>query len=434
MKQRKSVALMATALGFSLVLAGCASTSTSEEPASDAPAAEAPAEEAPAEEAPAAEAPATEAAAAPECTEPVLIGAAMAQTGFMAPFDAPALETARIAVDKINAEGGVNGCQLVLEAVDTETNPDKGAQIATELVSKGAKMLLVTCDYDVNAKSSQVAQDAGVLVVAPCVGDTIMGPDAGLTLGFSLGSAVPGEAAIMAEYAYETFGPKAALFKDMSIKYTQSQCKAFEQRWTELGGSIVAAPEFSQTPEGTLAAPVTAQVSEIKKASPDVVALCSYPGGGAEALAALRSGGVDVPTISGFGMDGAFWLGAVPDLSNFYFVTYASVFGDDPNTKVQDLLAAFKEKTGQDAATSGLITGASSVEAFKIAAEQAGSFDGAALAQALESFSNVDLTAGPTSFSPELHVNVTRPMAVMQIQDGKHSFIEYTTAEKPVLN
>lgn len=425
MRNRRTAGVLAAVASAALVLAGCASTTDSAE---DTTAQETVAEETATEET------AAEEEAAAECAEPILVGAAMAQTGFMAPFDAPALETARIAVDKINTEGGILGCEVVLEAVDTETNPDKGAQIATDLISQGADLLLVTCDYDVNAKSSQVAQDAGVVVIAPCVGDTIMGPDAGLTLGFSLGSAVPGEAAIMAEYAFENFGPNAALFKDMSIKYTQNQCTVFEERWTQLGGEIVVAPEFSQTPEGSLAAPVTAQVQEIRNANPDVVALCSYPGGGAEAAAALRNGGVEAPIVSGFGMDGAFWLGAVPDLSDFYFVTYASVFGDDPNPKVQELLATFAERTGSPAATSGLVTGASTIEAFKIAAEQAGTTDGAAVAAALEAFDNVDLTAGPTSFSPELHVNVTRPMAVMQIQDGGHSFIEYRAAEQPILN
>ena len=52
------------------------------------------------------------------CSKPVLIGAAMAQTGFMAPFDGPALTTAQIAVTKINVAGGVNGCKLKLVAVD----------------------------------------------------------------------------------------------------------------------------------------------------------------------------------------------------------------------------------------------------------------------------------------------------------------------------
>ena len=422
MKNRRAAGILAVAASLSLVLAGCASTTDSaEETTAETTAAETATEEV-AEE------------VAEECTEPILIGSAMAQTGFMSPFDVPALDTARIAIDATNAAGGVLGCQLELIEVDGESNPDKGAQIATDLIDQGAQLMLVTCDYDINAKASQVAQDAGVLVIAPCVGDTIMGPDAGLTLGFSLGSAVPGEAAIMAEWAFEEFGPKASLFKDMSIKYTQNQCKVFEERWTQLGGEIVSAPEFSQTQQGSLAAPVTAQVKEIKDSNPDVVALCSYPGGGAEAAAALRAGGVETPVVSGFGMDGAFWLGAVPDLSNFYFVTYASVFGDDPNPKVTELLSAYKSLTGSDAATSGLVTGASSIEAFALAAEQAGSTNGADLAAALEAFDNVELTAGPTSFSPQLHVNVTRPMAVMQVQDGSHSFIEYRAAEQPILN
>jgi branched-chain amino acid transport system substrate-binding protein len=371
--------------------------------------------------------------AALDCAEPILIGAAMAQTGFMAPFDAPALATAQIAVDKINAAGGISGCQVVLEAVDTETNPDKGQQIATDLVAKGAKMLLVTCDYDINAKSSQVANDAGVLVVAPCVGSTAMGPDNGLDLGYSMGSAVPGEAAIMAEYAYENLGQTVTLFKDMSIAYTTSQCDAFETRFKELGGTVKSTQQFSQTQAGALDKPVTAQVANAKKDAAAVIALCSYPGGGAQALAAIRNAGVNTPVISGFGLDGAFWLGAVPNLSNFYTVTYASVFGDDPNPKVVELLAAYKEKTGQDAATGGLITGASTIEAFKLAVERAGSVDGAALAAEFNKFNNEDLTAGPTSFSEDLHVNVTRPMAVITVEGGKHKFIEYRAAQKPVL-
>ena len=165
MKRTKAAGILAVAASLSLVLAGCASTSTSSEAPAATESAAAPAEAAPSEAAP---------TAAAECTEPIIIGSAMAQTGFMSPFDVPALDTARIAIDKANAEGGVLGCQLELVAVDGETNPDKGAQIATDLISQGAKMLLVTCDYDINAKASQVAQDAGVLVIAPCVGDTML--------------------------------------------------------------------------------------------------------------------------------------------------------------------------------------------------------------------------------------------------------------------
>ena len=163
MKNRRAAGILAVAASLSLVLAGCASTTDSaEETTAETTAAETAAEETSAEE------------VAEECTEPILVGSAMAQTGFMSPFDVPALDTARIAIDATNAAGGVLGCQLELIEVDGETDPDKGAQIATDLIDQGAQLLLVTCDYDINAKASQVAQDAGVLVIAPCVGDTIM--------------------------------------------------------------------------------------------------------------------------------------------------------------------------------------------------------------------------------------------------------------------
>ena len=96
-----------------------------------------------------------------------------------------------------------------------------------------------------------------------------------------------------------------------------------------------------------------------------------------------------------------------------------------------DLLAAFQTKTGGPAGTSGLITGASSVEAFALAATRAASFDGKALAGEMEKFKNEDLTAGPTSFDATLHVNVSRPMAVLKITDGKDAFVEYRAAQKP---
>ena len=365
------------------------------------------------------------------CKKPVLIGAAMAGTGFMAPFDGPALETAKIAVSRLNKSGGIDGCKVVLKFVDTGTNPDKGQQIATQFVAEGAKLLLVTCDADINLKSAQVGEKAGVLVIAPCVGSTAMGPDNGLKLGYSLGSAVPGEAAIMAEYAYASLGKTATLFKDMSIAYTTSQCDAFAKRFKELGGTVKSTQEFNQTQAGALDKPVTAQVAAAKTDAAGVIALCSYPGGGAEALGAIRAGGIKTPVISGFGMDGNFWAGAVPNLSNHYVVTYASVHGDDTNAKVRSILAAFKKATGSAAATSGLITGAAAVEAFALAAKRAGSTDGKKLAAEMDKFKNENLTAGATSFSPTLHVNVSRPMAILKTTNGKTKLVKYAAAKKP---
>ena len=130
-------------------------------------------------------------------------------------------------------------------------------------------------------------------------------------------------------------------------------------------------------------------------------------------------------------MDGNFWAGAVPNLSNHYVVTYASVHGDDTNAKIRSILAAFKKATGTSAATSGLITGAAAVEAFALAAKRAGSTDGKKLAAEMDKFNNENLTAGPTSFTPSLHVNVSRPMAILKTTNGKTKLVKYAAAKKP---
>ena len=44
----------------------------------------------------------------------------------------------------------------------------------------------------------------------------------------------------------------------------------------------------------------------------------------------LRSLGVDTPVLNSWAGDGNYWVPHDPQVTNYYFVTYASVFGDDP--------------------------------------------------------------------------------------------------------
>jgi branched-chain amino acid transport system substrate-binding protein len=53
---------------------------------------------------------------------PIVIGWAFDAKGQMAPFDGPALATAKIRVREINAQGGVNGRKLRLDTCDTQDN------------------------------------------------------------------------------------------------------------------------------------------------------------------------------------------------------------------------------------------------------------------------------------------------------------------------
>ena len=77
---------------------------------------------------------------------PIKIGMAIAQSGFVAPYDEGPAKGAEMAVDEINAKGGVLGHPLKLIYGDTKSERTQGTSTALELLSQGAQVMVVTCD------------------------------------------------------------------------------------------------------------------------------------------------------------------------------------------------------------------------------------------------------------------------------------------------
>jgi hypothetical protein len=68
------------------------------------------------------------------------------------------------------------------------------------------------------------------------------------------------------------------------------------------------------------------------------------------------------------------------------------------------------------------------VQAIQQAIEGAdGSTDGQALADQLQTFDNNTDLLLPTTFTDQYHITLSRTLRIMQIQDGKTSFVEEVT-------
>ncbi|HVR78006.1 MAG TPA: ABC transporter substrate-binding protein [Acidimicrobiia bacterium] len=363
----------------------------------------------------------------PITEEPIVIGAAIDQTGFMAPFDGPAIVAAQIKVDEINAAGGVNGSQLELRVVDTQLDPEQTTSAAIDMLDAGAAVLLVTCDVDFATPAVQEALNAQVLAVAPCIGTDQMGPvrfgDQG-ELAFSFGNVAQDEGAVMAEFAIDQGWMNAAVAKDNLIVYFQNVVDAFTARYEELGGTVSIQEEFTNG-DGTIGS----VVSTVANSGVDVI-VTSTAFDDMPALAqGVRSLGDDTPMLCSWSCDGAYWI--PEDLSNFYLVTFASVFGDDPSSEVNDLIAAMEEVTGQPPATGGFITGAATIEAIAAAIMETGGTDGPTLAAHLLTLDDFPTITGPISFSADFHTVFGREYRVLVVQDGQHSLVETRQATSP---
>ena len=92
---------------------------------------------------------------------------------------------------------------------------------------------------------------------------------------------------------------------------------------------------------------------------------------------------------------------------------YGSLFGDDPDRKVNDF-----------------VTGHAVVEASAIAVERAGTFDTDAVGAELNKFQDEPCVVGKTSFLSELPINVKRPMVITEATTGKPTSLGLFGAEK----
>jgi branched-chain amino acid transport system substrate-binding protein len=363
---------------------------------------------------------------------PIMVGAAIDQTKLMKFFDGPALAAAQIRADQINAEGGVDGRNIEFQVQNTRLDPARTKAAAVDLIDQGADIMWVTCDVDWATPSTQEGIQAGLLTVAPCIGTDQMGPkrfgEDG-KLAFSYGNVAQDEGAALAELANQKGWKSANVVTDKSIAYTQNVCQAFEQRFTDLGGEIAGKESFTEG-DGT----INNVVSSVNDSQADTIAICATTQQDLPAfVSGVRGGGNDTPIIGPWSIDGAFWLPKNPKVANnIYVITYASVYGDDPDPEVRELIAELK-KAGAPPATGGFVTGAAAVDGIVEAIrDNNGSTDGTKLAETTEGFDGLGTVSGSVSFSPEFHTAFGREYRVIEIKNGKPRFTGTVEAGEPV--
>jgi branched-chain amino acid transport system substrate-binding protein len=356
------------------------------------------------------------ATAGTKAADPIVIGWAFDGKGAMAPFDGPALAAAKIRAAQVNAKGGVKGRKIRILTCDTQGNkPAIAKACAAKLLGQGVDVMFTTCDVDFAAPVVQESINAGKLTVAPCIGTDQMGPKrfgAKGRLAFSFGNVAQDEGSAMAELAWSKGWKTAQLATDTVIVYFKDVVKAFKARYTQLGGKIVAEESYQSLGSSSQSAIVT----RLNSKQSDVIVTATAGAFGAlpQILAGLRTLGNNTMVLNSWAGDGVYWVTKDPLVTNYTFVTYASIFGDDPVPAINKLAKTLKAGTG------GFITGSAAIDGVVVAINRAGgSTSGARLAAQMEKFSAVPTLSGLVSFSPQLHSVFGRQYRVISIQNNK---------------
>lgn len=173
------------------------------------------------------------------CKNGVLtIGIAKAQSGGASFFDVAGTRGTKIAIDEINAAGGIKGCKIKTIEGDTKTDPAVGAQVARSLIDKGAQILLVPDDFDLGIAAARVGQNAGVLTLSLAASSTEFARAVGNTF-FNSGPTTTQLANGQAKFALSKGWRRAYMVLDPGLAYFTEQDSAFRKAYQAGGGKMV---------------------------------------------------------------------------------------------------------------------------------------------------------------------------------------------------
>ena len=358
----------------------------------------------------------------------IVIGSALCQTGIQAPLDEPALRGAQLAVDVLNAQGGILGKQVELVAMDGKSDPVTAGNVAKQLVSDGAVAIIAPSDFDFGGPASREAQSAGLVGISPSASSPLYGSAALGDKQFTLSMWNTTMGAVMAEYAYNELGYRSVyVITDDFIDYTKSLSKYFIVAFEELGGEVFFEDTYTQGQ-----ADASAQIARIKALpeQPDFVYVSSYMPDLALIIRTLRESGIDVPVVGGDAYDDPALFEALGAEygSEVYFDTHGYL-SDEGHPGYSDFLTAYKDKYNEEPDALWVLPGYDVVMVLAEAMEEAGTTDGAEVAKAMEEMT-FDCLTGELDWSDAASGHEpNKAAAVVKLDKGVPSFIGWKTPE-----
>ncbi len=204
----------------------------------------------------------------------------------------------QLAVDEINAAGGVNGMTLKLDFQDDEHDPEKSVNAYNTIKDNGAKILVGTVTSGpCIAVSAEAAKD-NMFLITPSGSaiDCITAGDNCFRVCFT----DPGQGMIAADYiADANLGKKIGVIYDSSIDYSTGILEGFKKQATARGLEIVSEQSFTSDN----ATDFSVQIEKIKQSGAELLFLPIYY---QEASLILQQaeGKLDIPVFGGDGLDG----------------------------------------------------------------------------------------------------------------------------------
>jgi branched-chain amino acid transport system substrate-binding protein len=346
----------------------------------------------------------------------IVVGEYASLTGKEATFGTSSHEGTQLAVEELNAAGGVLGKKIKLITEDDQSKAGEPANVVNKLISKdGVIAVLGEVASSRSLEAAPICQQSSIPMVSPAstnpkvteTGDYI----------FRVCFIDPFQGTVMANFATKSLkAKKVAVFTDVKSDYSKGLAKFFKEGFTKAGGTIVAELDFNGGDKD-----FKGQLTAIKSAAPDAVFLPGYYTDVALIAIQAKQLGLNVPLFGGDGWESQTLIDIGKDaVEGHYFSTHYASDADSP--KVKAFVESYKKRYGGKMPDAMAALGYDSAMFLADAIKRAGTTDGPKLRDAMAATKEFDAVTGKMAMNAQR--DAVKAAVIMQVKDGKFKFVE----------
>ena len=344
----------------------------------------------------------------------IVIGEFASLTGGSASFGQSSHKGTQLAIDEINAAGGLLGKKLKLITEDDQSLAGQPATIARKLISQDKIIaLLGEVASSKSLEAAPICQQNKVPMISPAstnpkvteVGDYI----------FRICFIDPFQGTVMSKFALGKGFKKVAVLTDVKQDYAVGLAEFFMKHFKENGGEIVKEQKYSTGDKD-----FKGQLTSLKASRPDAIFVPGYYGEVALIARQAKQLGIKAPLLGGDGWVGDSLLKVAGNALDGCF--YSAHFSDEDKTPaVQEFVKKYKAKFGgtpDDMAALGYDSAVILAEAIK----RAGTTDGEKLKDAIAATKEHKGVTGVITL--DAHRDASKPAVILTIGKGGFQFVE----------
>lgn len=322
--------------------------------------------------------------------ETIKIGFHAPSTGFAAADGKSAVMGATLAVNQINAKGGVNGKNLELVIYDDQASPKNSVPIANKLIGGDKVKIAISGSY-----SGATRAAAGVFQAAkiPYISAYAVHPSITRAGDYVFRTSFMGEVQgrAGAKLVGDVLKKKRVVLITLKNDFGKSLAAGFKEKASAFGVNIVNEYEYSI--KDRQFGPI---VAKVKADNPDAIYATGYFFTAGPLVRQLRSGGVTAVVIGQEGYDSEKFIKIAGPAAEGVLIT-TSLDRDSKRAVTQNFIKSFEKMAGYTAD----MVAATTHTAVYVAAEamkKSGSSDPAAIRKAIAATS-IDASTGHISFN-----------------------------------